>query len=43
MTGQLVWGAFLLTALLPFPDENCVLLQKNEKGKIIPLEAVEWH
>lgn len=33
----------MLTALLPFPDENYVRLQKHEKGEIIPLEAVEWH
>ena len=43
MAGQLLWGASLLNALLPFLHMNCVLLQKNEKGRIIPLETMEWH
>ena len=36
-------GASLPTALLPFPNVNCVLFRKNEKGKVVLLEAVEWH
>lgn len=43
MAGQLLWGTSLLNALLPFLHMNFVLLQKNEKGRIIPLETVEWH
>ena len=43
MAGQLLWGVSLLNALLPFLHMNCVLLQKNEKGRIIPLETMEWH
>lgn len=43
MAGQLLWGASLLNALLLFLNMNFVLLQENEKGRIIPLEAMEQH
>ena len=43
LAGQLLWGASLLNALLLFLNMNFVLLQENEKGRIIPLEAMEQH
>ena len=43
MAGQLPWGASSLNALLLFLNMNFVLLQENEKSRIIPLEAMEQH
>ena len=43
MSGQLPWGASSLNALLLFLNMNFVLLQENEKSRIIPLEAMEQH
>lgn len=36
-------GCPLLLVLLPIPNINCALLQKHGMGKMILLEAMEWH